>query len=71
MDKFNKVCRILFIVFFSVWLVSDLSLHIITIVENQQKKEQTEIVEEQPEVIEEIIIEEPIVVEVPPTREQY
>ena len=70
MDKFNKVCRILFIVFFSVWLISDLSLHIITIVENQQEKKQIEIVEEQPEVIEEIIIEEPIVVEVPPTREQ-
>lgn len=70
MDKFNKVCRTLFIVFFSMWLVSDLSLHIITIVENQQEKKQIEIIEEQPEVIEEIIIEEPIVVEVPPTREQ-
>ena len=70
MDKFNKVCRILLIVFFSMWLVSDLSLHIITIVENQQEKKQIEIIEEQPEVIEEIVIEEPIVVEVPPTREQ-
>lgn len=70
MDKRNKVFSILLFVFCCMFLFSNIALNIITIVETQQKKEQAEIVEEQSTPIEEVIIEEPIIIEVPPTREQ-
>lgn len=70
MDKHNKVFNILLSVFVCMLLFSSIALNIITIVETKQKKEQAEIVEEQSTPIEEVIIEEPIIIEVPPTREQ-
>ena len=70
MDKHNKVFNILLSVFVCMLLFSSIALNIITIVETKQKNEQAEIVEEQSTPVEEVIIEEPIIIEVPPTREQ-